>query len=965
MTGTVFRRAVAALTVWAALAAACTTSESTITAPATSAGSSVPATSQVAVPAVSNPPEDPRLAEKVPIDPDVTIGTLANGLTYYVRRNTRPGGRAQLRLVVDAGSVLEDRDQSGGAHFLEHMLFNGTTRFPENELTRVLESFGARFGPDVNAYTTFDETVYELGVPTDDPDVIELAFDVLVEWALRATIGQSDVENERGVVLEEWRLRDAGLDGRITQLYEDVFLEGTGYEGRAPIGDPAVLRETNADTLRRFYEDWYRADLMAVVAVGDFNESEIIDLIEEKFSPIEPATGARLRPDVVVPRTSERRVAVLADADQPTASVEVYYPKPAGQGDTVGERRDEWAQLLAVDMISTRLNDDITRGDAPFFAVTELGFSFTRGLQLPGFAADVASVDIIETLQALVTEVERAKIHGFDDAESDRATAWWRSAVEQYYAGRGSIQDVEYAARYVSHFLSGDEIPSAQAEFDLDMEALGTLTTAEIHSALLELAGSTEPTVIVIGPADGTVPSQDDLDAAVDAALEGKPEPRPAAAAIGDSLMAAPDPVEPTGVHQLPLGVAELVYANGVRVRYVATDISINEIVMGADSAGGLSRVADEDVAEALLAAEIVSRSGAGGFDSVALDTFLADKFVYVQPYIDVTREGFFGGSATEDLESLMQLIHLMVVAPRADATAARTVIGEFRPFAESPEQFPGLATTLELIEQRWGGEPRYRVLVRQDELDSYDLEAAAAVFADRFGDAGDFTFSFAGDFAEDSLRELADVYLGTLPGSDRDDGWLDYQQDAPPSIIDTTIAVGDSEQGFVTFVFTGDFERDPRRDIQIELLNLIADVKLRDRIREALSATYSPVISIGATDEPDMLIETYLQVSGDPERLDEIVAETLATLAVLATDGPTAAELETAQEQLTLEHDLISNETWVDRMLFYSARPDESLKEIFNANRHIVATTTDDIRRLAAVAFPQDRYVLIRQVPG
>ncbi len=964
MTGTAIRRAAAALTGWTLLLAACTSSSGTTAAPP-SAGLTPPDTTPSSRPSPSTAPDDPRLSEIVPVDPDVTIGALGNGLTYYVRHNERPGGRAQLRLAIDAGSVLEDPDQSGGAHFLEHMLFNGTARFPENELIRVLEGFGARFGPDVNAYTTFDETVYELAIPTDDPAVVELAFDVLAEWAGQATIRQSDVENERGVVLEEWRLRDAGLDGRIAQLYEEVFLAGTGYEGRAPIGDPAVLRATNADTLRRFYDDWYRPDLMAVVAVGDFEVAAIIDLIRQKFSQLEPAADPRSRREVVVSPAAERRLAVLADADQPTASVEVYYPVPPQRGDSVGERRNEWAQLLALEMISTRLNDDITRGDARFFGVTALGFSFTRRLQLPGLAADVASVDVTATLHALITEVRRALLHGFHGDEQTRAVDTWQAAVEQFYAGRTSTQDVEYAGRYVNHFLSGDIIPSARVEFDLDQEALSTLTAADVHDALVRLIGSREPTVVVIGPDDGTLPAESDLAATVDAALDAEPAPRPAAAPIGATLLAPPDPVEPITVNDLPLGVTELTYANGVRVQYVATDISVNEVVMGATSTGGLSRVADEDVAAAFLAAEIVGRSGAGGFDSVALATFLADKFVFLQPYIDVTREGFFGGAATEDLESLMQLIHLMVVAPRLDAAAARTVIGEYRPFAESPEQFPGLATALELIEQRWGGEPRYRVVVPQDELDAYDLDAAAAAFADRFGDVGDFIFGFAGDFSAATIRNLADVYLGTLPGTDRADGWVDYQQPAPPSVIDSTIAVGESEQGFVTFLFTSDFERDARADVQIELLELIAEVKLRDRIREALAATYSPVLSIGATDEPDLLIETYLQVSGDPDRLDEIVAESLGTLAELAADGPTKAELETAQEQLTLQYELVSNEWWVDQMLFRAARADESLKEIVDATRYIEETTTEDMRRLAVVAFSRDRYVLVRQVPG
>jgi len=951
----------------AVVAGACTGDDgaTTTTAPPTLASTTTSSsTTTSGAPQATSVFPDPRLLEEIPTDPDVAIGELDNGLTYYVRENLRPGGRAQLRLVVDAGSAVEDDDQSGAAHFLEHMLFNGTERFPANELTRVLESFGARFGPDVNAYTSFDETVYELAIPTDDPALLELGFDVLLEWAARATIAQEEVAAERGVVLEEWRLRDAGVDGRISELYEDVFLAGTGYEGRAPIGDPAVLGETGAETLRRFYDDWYRPSLMAVVAVGDFDGDLVLAMIEERFADLESAQKPRSRPSIAVPENRKAGIGVLADADQPTASVEIYYPGPTAAESTVGDRLQGWARLFATDMIATRLNDDVTRGAAPFFSVDALDFDFTRGVALPGFAADTPASDAAETVRALVVEVERALRHRYSVAEFERARQGWEAAVEQAYAGRASTQDFEFAERYVRHFLAGGSLPSAQQEFDLDKVLLALLTVEDVSDALVTLAGGMTPTAVVIGPADGTIPDENGVAAAIELARTANIEPRPDDADIGETLLAAPDPVGPMDENLLPLGITELVYPNGVRVHYTQTDISVNQVVMGATSPGGLSRVVDEDVAEAFLIGDIVARSGAGVFDRVALDTFLSGRVVSLFPYIDVTREGMYGNAATEDLEVLLQLVHLTMVAPRADDSAARAVIGEFRPYAESPENIPGLATTLELIEQRWGGEPRYDVVLDTAELDGLDLEAARRVFAERFGNAGDFVFSFAGDFSSSQFRALADRYLGTLPATDRDDGWIDHQIDPPARVIDETVAVGDSEQGFVTFLFTAELNRDTRLDVQVSLLNLIADAKLRDRIREALSATYSPFLSVAATDEPDPLVETYLQVSGDPDRLDEIVAESLATLQTLATDGPSAKELATAQEQLSRQYELVSNEWWVDQMLFYASRPDESLESLLDRFDYIDATTAADIRELASIAFPTDEYVLVRQVP-
>ena len=378
-----------------------TTTTNTTTAPTTTA--TVPPTTPTTVPATTTvattttttttttvgPVLPPGSDKALPVDPAVTIGSFDNGLTYYIRENGSPGLRAQLRLVVNAGSVLEDADQSGAAHFLEHMLFNGTERFPKNELIDVLEAFGSRFGPDVNAYTSFDGDGLRVGHPDRRPaETIESAFDVLLEWAARATIAADDVVEERGVIVEEWRLRDLGVDGRISTVVQELLLVGTAYEGMAPIGEVDHLRVTEFESLRRFYDDWYRPDLMAVIAVGDFDAAVVEMLIRERFEPLFAPPNSRPRPVVTVNRSADPLAAGLADPDLPSSFVAVLFPAPALEKGTEGGLRDGIAVDMAFEMIADRLTDQVSRGEASFFTASSISVGIARALQAPGIEVE-------------------------------------------------------------------------------------------------------------------------------------------------------------------------------------------------------------------------------------------------------------------------------------------------------------------------------------------------------------------------------------------------------------------------------------------------------------------------------------------------------------------------------------------------------------------------------------------------
>jgi len=908
---------------------------------------------------------EPGSTSPIPVDGDVRIGTLDNGLTYYVRYNDSPGLRAQLRLVVNAGSALEDEDQSGAAHFVEHMLFNGTERYPVNDLIDVLESFGMRFGPDVNAYTSYDETVYELALPTDDRDTFITAFDVLLEWAARATIAPEDVIAERGVIVEEWRERDQGISGRIDDTLQDLLLTGTPYQGRAPIGEIAAIESTGADTLRRFYEDWYRPDLIAVVAVGDFDVDEVVGIIKERFDTLPAATGARERTVFTVDPADTPRAGSLADPDLPSAFASILFPTPAAAASTVGDLRDRMAVDLAFQMIADRLTDQVSRGEAPFFGAESIGIPFVRALSVPGLEVETDGADLVASVETVLTEVERARRHGFGAGEFERAVGEARRNSEQEFAGRETTQDWEYADAYVEHFLNAEPILNAKDRFQIEQQILGALDAATAHAALYELLAGTPPAVLAVGPeaAGASIPDPPALLDIVAAVAATDIPPLVDEGPGADVLMDRPEPAEIVDRSDLPYDAVEITLANGARVLMMETLIAENTIVFQASSPGGASLVTDENLVEAYFMPDVVFQSGVGPFDQVALDRLLSGEVVELSAYVEETAEGMFGRAATEDLETLLQLIHRYMTAPRATPAGYDAAVGPIRPYVENPEQVPDLAATVALFDARYGGDPRFAYLPTVEDLDTFDLDAGLDEFSDRFGDAGDFVFAFSGDFETAVLEDLVQRYLGTLPAGEPEE-WVDLQPDPPPGPVVLTVEAGLDEQGAVTFLITGEVAPDLEVRIHAELLERVVESRLRDRLREALSATYSPYVNIETADQPDEIIETYLQISADPDRLEEISVETLAALAALRDQGPTAPELAAAKEQLIREYELVSNEFWVETMLFYAGRPGADMIELGLRFTVINATTAADLAVLATIAFPEGQYVEVRQVP-
>ncbi len=908
-------------------------------------------------------------------DPETLTGTLDNGLRYLIRDNDNPGGKAELRLTVDAGSVLEDDRQLGGAHFLEHMLFNGTERFPKNELIDVLRSFGAGFGADINARTSYDETVYELTVPNDD-DIVETGLDILEEWLSFATIDPDDVEAERGIVLDEWRARSLTSNGRVFDEFADFHLEGSAYDGQSPIGGQDAIESLTADDLRRFYDDWYRPELASVIVVGEIDPEEVEAWIIDRFADATSRGDSPARSDVLVEPSTTTRVNVLGDPELAEGFVRVALPLPAEPVVPESIEVDQQRAVLeglAFQMIATRLDNEALRGDAPFERAAASAASFVRGLDAPEITVDVGGEGVAASVEAIADEFERVERFGFTQSELDRAVGSRRSAAEQNFESRGSRQDVSFAEEYVRHVLEDEWYVTAEQELAFNDAVLDAATPESVAEVFVERVAETGLHAFVAVPVDelelaGTV---DELAAVIDGADDRDLEPPVAEEAFGDALMARPDPVQEVSEQSLAtdpftaaLDPVVLEFPNGAQVSLNTTTIVESEVFFEARSPGGLNAVADADVPDASALGDVIGDSGVGEFDRVALDAFLDDKSVSLSSSIDPFTDGMFGTAATDDLEVLFQLVHLLMTDARADEAAVDRYVDDQLPFAQDPTIDAGYAEFDALLNTRYD-ELRF-LLPTPETLATVDAAGIERVAEQRFGDAGDWSFSFSGDYDVDEAVELARAYVGSLPATDTADPLSFDEPPPPPGVVVTEAEAGQGDTANVSFLFTSSASSARRDDVLARVVREVIGNRLSDFIREELGDSYSPfaAVDLGGGETP--AVETYITVSTAPDLADDVSAAVLEQLALLRTDGPSAQEFANASATVAEQLDFINNAQINSEVLAVLVDPagNESFDEFTTQPVLIRTITADDVQAAIGEWTSSTEYIEVRVMP-
>ncbi len=858
-------------------------------------------------------PQDP-----IPVDPQTKIGELDNGLRYYLRVNGEPGNRAQLWLAVNAGSILEDDDQQGLAHFVEHMAFNGTEHFSENQLIHYMESIGMRFGPELNAFTNFDETVYMLEVPTDTTEIVETAVQILEDWAHGLTFDEEEIDKERGVIGEEWRL-GRGAQMRMLDKQLPILFKGSRYAERIPIGKKAVIDTCSYDTLRRFYRDWYRPDLMAVVAVGDFDPEWIEGLIERHFALLPMPADPREREIYPVPDHEETLFAVATDPEATHTTTAVLFKSDAEPELLIEDYRTHLIKHLHDDMLNDRLMELTKEAEPPFLFAMTADVPLARSKKMQMFASLVNEGGIEKGLEALLTESARASRHGFTASELERSKEEMLRQAENAYAERDKTKSKILASRCLAHFTKGEPMPGIESEYALAKQLVPGIALEELNELSARRVAEDNRVVLVSAPEkEGlAVPAEEDLAAVFEKVSRSRITPYEDMASDEPLLEEIPEPAEVESRSRIDeLGVTEWTLSNGVEVVLKPTDFKNDEVRFWAYSPGGHSLVSDPMFVSASLASHIVQESGVGEFNSVALEKKLSGKVVEVSPYIGEITEGLSGTASPQDLETMFQLIYLYMTSPRNDADAFDSFYAKMKGTIENRSASPEAAffDTLQVTVAQHHHRMRPWTVQLLDEI---NLDDAYDFYRDRFADADDFVFIFVGNFELEAIEPMVKTYLGGLPTTDREETWKDPGIALAEGVIERTVRKGIEERGRVAIVFAGPMKWSLESKYELDSLAEVMEIDLREVLREELGGTYGVGINSYAELYPRQEYQVHVTFGCDPNRIEELTQTVLEKIENLRDNGPDPEHVERVREsqKRQFEVNLKDNGFWLAQL--------------------------------------------------
>lgn len=892
-------------------------------------------------------------ADNLPVDPKVTVGKLENGLTYYIRQNKKPEQKVELRLVLNAGSINEDDDQQGLAHMAEHMAFNGTTHFKKNEIISFLQSIGVGFGSDLNAYTSFDETVYVLPIPTDKPGNLEKGFQILEDWAHNVTYLDEDIESERAIILEERRMGKGASDRMFRKIYPKL-LAGSKYAQRLPIGIDSIISHFKPDVIRRYYKEWYRPDLMAVIVVGDIEPAKALEMVKKHFKGLTNPANGRKRESYPLPPYAASESLLVTDKEATGYQVALNYPavkkEPAV---TLNDYKDGLVQNVFLTLLNQRLQEVTQKENPPFLMASGSFGSYARGYEAFGAWANAGNGDVNRALNALAEEVERVERYGFTAAELERAKKSMMASFDRAWNNRDKNESENYVQEYTNNFLEHEPIPGIEKEYEYAKVFIPAITLDEVNAVSKKMKEQKNKLVYLTGPeASGkSLPDSAAILAVVTNTDKADIKPYEEKVIATDLIKKDPVPGKVTSkTKNTLLGTTELKLSNGVTVTLKPTDFKDDEILMAATRPGGKSGYGLADKFNVEYAASIVSSMGVGDFTPTDLRKALAGKVVGVSPRITPISDGVNGNSSVKDLETMFQLTYLYFTAPRKDTSLFRSFIQRSQSQYANLMANPQAVFVDTLYKAFFKNDPMMPVIVpRSDYFSKVNLDRSLAIYKERFGDVNGMDFVLVGSFKEEDIIPFIEKYIASLPSTRKQFAFVDNKVRTLTGKHTLTINKGKEDKSLIVAMYAGDIPYSEDLDLKAKAMSEVLNIRIIEELREKIQGIYGGGTDAGLQKYPRGEYNFVLQLPCGPEKVDTLLKAVKAEFAQIAKKGPEESYLKKVKQQWIEQHKtgMKENKVWLGQLLQFKEQGGDP-KRFTDFEQFVNKLTPQDVQQAA-----------------
>lgn len=908
-----------------------------------------------------------RLTDTLPMDTGVRIGRLANGFTFYLRHNAEPKDRVVMYLAVRVGSIIEEEHERGLAHFLEHMQFNGTKHFPKNQLVDYLQRAGVRFGSDLNAYTTYNQTVYKLPIPSDDPELLRNGLLVLRDWAQDALLEGEEIEKERGVVLNEL-LGSKGAEQRMSDQYTPMVLNQSRYAQRNPIGTKEVLETFDHEALRNFHRKWYRPDQQALIIVGDVDIDSMENQITTLFADLKMPEDAPVRETYRIPLIDQNQFMVVTDPEMTQTVLQAVIKHPESKIGTVGTYRGQLVKQLFNLMLNERFAELGRRPDPPFISGGGSVGGFMEGLDAFALFTVSKPGELQRGFEAVVTEIERVKRYGFGEGELRRAKSDVLKHVESSYAERDKRKSESYVEDYLHHFLKGGNVLSSEDRYRLNRRLLETITLDEVNAVVGQYYVDRNRDIVVLGPErdKGRLPDEETVLGWLAAVRESEIMPYEDVEQEAALVEQLPEPGSVRQRREIPaLGVTELVLSNGVTVVLKPTDFKNDDIRMVAYSPGGSSGYSDEDYLNALYAPTVVGSSGVGPFDANQMYKFISGKNVDINLFINERTEGFQASSGQKDVRTMFELIYSFLTAPRIDITVFNGYMQRLKAALANRADDP-YAVFGDTINAVLYNNNIRRNSLTVEQVDRIDPARAFEIYRERFADASDFTVTIVGSFKEEEIMPLVLQYIGSLPIVERVDEPVDLGIYPPEKGLRRTVYRGKEQKATVQLYYFGAYNYSEEENLLLDALRNVLENKLRERLREEESGVYNVGVSASYAKVPRERYSIGIGYGTSPEMVDYLLTAAMEEIDKIKTGGPDQVDVDkfVSEQRRGLEVQLRDNGFWLGYLSgMYENKEDISF--ILRYNDELNKVTPERVKAIANKYLLQDRMFTFVLMPA